>query len=64
MTSPKEVEATEYLKKHKILELMDNLTSMVFFHRPGEHCFRYPLAIENVGQCKVKSATRGRMKNR
>ncbi|XP_031418434.1 EF-hand calcium-binding domain-containing protein 10 [Clupea harengus] len=34
MTSPKEVEATEYLKKHKILELMDNLTSMVFFHRP------------------------------
>ncbi|KAL2093321.1 hypothetical protein ACEWY4_010633 [Coilia grayii] len=34
MTSTKEDEAAKYLEKHKILELMDNLTSMLFFHRP------------------------------
>ncbi|XP_042609306.1 EF-hand calcium-binding domain-containing protein 10 isoform X2 [Cyprinus carpio] len=34
MSSPRELEAAEYLKKHKIIELMDNLTSMLFFYRP------------------------------
>uniref|UniRef100_A0A673IXT5 Si:dkey-42p14.6 n=1 Tax=Sinocyclocheilus rhinocerous TaxID=307959 RepID=A0A673IXT5_9TELE len=35
MSSPRELEAAEYLEKHKIIELMDNLTSMLFFYRPG-----------------------------
>jgi len=38
MSSPREHEASEYLEKHKIIELMDNLTSMLFFYRPGKTC--------------------------
>ncbi|XP_055048800.2 EF-hand calcium-binding domain-containing protein 10 [Misgurnus anguillicaudatus] len=32
--STREQEAAEYLEKHKIIDLMDNLTSMLFFYRP------------------------------
>ncbi|MGH0150375.1 UNVERIFIED_CONTAM: hypothetical protein FKN15_020497 [Acipenser sinensis] len=35
MATSRELEAKNYLEKHKILELMDNLTSMLFFHRPA-----------------------------
>ncbi|KAJ8373618.1 hypothetical protein SKAU_G00041980 [Synaphobranchus kaupii] len=34
MATPREQEAANYLEKHKIPELMDNLTSTLFFHRP------------------------------
>ncbi|XP_018581661.1 EF-hand calcium-binding domain-containing protein 10 [Scleropages formosus] len=34
MATPREREAADYLQKHKIPELMHNLTSMLFFHRP------------------------------
>ncbi|KAK2867336.1 hypothetical protein Q8A67_025453 [Cirrhinus molitorella] len=34
MSTPREQEAAEYLDKHKIIELTDNLTSMLFFYRP------------------------------
>ncbi|KAM9854830.1 EF-hand calcium-binding domain-containing protein 10 [Aulostomus maculatus] len=34
MATEREKEAADYLKKHKIMELMDNLTSMLFFYRP------------------------------
>lgn len=34
MSSPREREAAEYIKKHEIVDLMDNLTSMLFFYRP------------------------------
>ncbi|XP_051976097.1 EF-hand calcium-binding domain-containing protein 10 isoform X2 [Xyrauchen texanus] len=34
MSTPREQEAAEYLKKHNISDLMDNLTSMLFFYRP------------------------------
>ncbi|CAM4734876.1 unnamed protein product [Leuciscus chuanchicus] len=34
MSLPREHEASEYIEKHKIIELMDNLTSMLFFYRP------------------------------
>ncbi|XP_037623708.1 EF-hand calcium-binding domain-containing protein 10 [Sebastes umbrosus] len=34
MATQKEQDAADYLKKHKIIELMDNLTSMLFFYRP------------------------------
>ena len=32
---PCEDEAQEYMVKHKIVELLDNLTAQVVFHRPG-----------------------------
>ena len=35
MATQRERDAADYLKKHRIMELMDNLTSMLFFHRPG-----------------------------
>ncbi|XP_013880510.1 EF-hand calcium-binding domain-containing protein 10 [Austrofundulus limnaeus] len=34
MANPREEEATVYLEKHKIMDLMENLTSMLLFHRP------------------------------
>lgn len=36
MATQREKEAADYLKKHKIVELMENLTSMLFFYRPGQ----------------------------
>ncbi|KAG7523365.1 EF-hand calcium-binding domain-containing 10 [Solea senegalensis] len=34
MATQREQDAADYLKKHKVIELMDNLTSMLFFYRP------------------------------
>uniref|UniRef100_A0A3B3VL94 Si:dkey-42p14.3 n=1 Tax=Poecilia latipinna TaxID=48699 RepID=A0A3B3VL94_9TELE len=34
MSTQRERDAKEYLKKHKIFELMDNMTSMLLFYRP------------------------------
>ncbi|XP_072529808.1 EF-hand calcium-binding domain-containing protein 10 [Salminus brasiliensis] len=34
MSTPREREAEQYLSNHKIMELMNNLTSMLFFYRP------------------------------
>ncbi|TNN41794.1 EF-hand calcium-binding domain-containing protein 10 [Liparis tanakae] len=34
MATQREQDAADYLKKHKIPELLENLTSMLFFHRP------------------------------
>uniref|UniRef100_UPI0037E7C85C EF-hand calcium-binding domain-containing protein 10 n=1 Tax=Semicossyphus pulcher TaxID=241346 RepID=UPI0037E7C85C len=34
MATQREKEAADYLQKHKIMELLDNLTSMLFFNRP------------------------------
>lgn len=41
MATQKEKESSDYLKRHKIIELMDNLTSMLFFYRPGEWWFLF-----------------------
>lgn len=35
MAARREEDAAVYLEKHKLVELMDNLTSMLFFYRPG-----------------------------
>ncbi|XP_038637154.1 EF-hand calcium-binding domain-containing protein 10 [Scyliorhinus canicula] len=35
MQSPLEREASEYLTQHQILELIDNLTSMLLYQRPA-----------------------------
>ncbi|KAK9516336.1 hypothetical protein VZT92_024273 [Zoarces viviparus] len=34
MATQREQDAADYLKKHKIPELVENLTSMLFFYRP------------------------------
>uniref|UniRef100_A0A3B5B3E7 Si:dkey-42p14.3 n=1 Tax=Stegastes partitus TaxID=144197 RepID=A0A3B5B3E7_9TELE len=34
MMATREQGAADYLKKHKIMELMENLTSMLFYYRP------------------------------
>ncbi|XP_037538481.1 EF-hand calcium-binding domain-containing protein 10 [Nematolebias whitei] len=34
MASQRENDAAEYLDKHKIIDLMDNLSSMLLFYRP------------------------------
>uniref|UniRef100_A0A672IZR1 Si:dkey-42p14.3 n=1 Tax=Salarias fasciatus TaxID=181472 RepID=A0A672IZR1_SALFA len=34
MSTQREKDAADYLQKHKIIELMESLTSMLFFHRP------------------------------
>uniref|UniRef100_A0A8C3APD3 Si:dkey-42p14.3 n=1 Tax=Cyclopterus lumpus TaxID=8103 RepID=A0A8C3APD3_CYCLU len=36
MATQREQDAADYLKKHKIPELLENLTSMLFFYRPGQ----------------------------
>uniref|UniRef100_A0A3P8SV43 Si:dkey-42p14.3 n=1 Tax=Amphiprion percula TaxID=161767 RepID=A0A3P8SV43_AMPPE len=33
-TGPREQQAADYLEKHKIRELMENLISMLFYYRP------------------------------
>ena len=32
---PRETEAHEYMEKHRILELFNNLTTQLIYHRPG-----------------------------
>ncbi|XP_072242449.1 EF-hand calcium-binding domain-containing protein 10 [Leuresthes tenuis] len=49
MATQREKDAAEYLKKHKIIELMDNLTSMLFFYRPENP---REFLIEQLGQLK------------
>ncbi|XP_033114594.1 EF-hand calcium-binding domain-containing protein 10-like [Anneissia japonica] len=34
MDNPREIESKEYLEKHKILELFDNITASLVFQRP------------------------------
>ncbi|XP_071348025.1 EF-hand calcium-binding domain-containing protein 10 [Trachinotus anak] len=50
MATQREQDAADYLKKHKIIELMDNLTSMLFFHRPEKP---REFLIEQLEQLKI-----------
>ncbi|XP_054476766.1 LOW QUALITY PROTEIN: EF-hand calcium-binding domain-containing protein 10 [Anoplopoma fimbria] len=50
MATQREQEAAEYLQKHRIAELMDNLSSMLLFHRPGNP---REFLIEQLEQLKV-----------
>ncbi|XP_039617118.1 EF-hand calcium-binding domain-containing protein 10 [Polypterus senegalus] len=34
MATPRELGATQYIEQHKIMELLDSITSMLLFHRP------------------------------
>lgn len=35
METQKEKDAAEYLQKHRIMDLLENLNSLLFFYRPG-----------------------------
>ncbi|GAA6215284.1 EF-hand calcium-binding domain-containing protein 10-like [Lates japonicus] len=50
MATQREHDAADYLKKHKIMELMDNLTSMLFFYRPEKPRV---FLIEQLEQLKI-----------
>ncbi|KAG8012331.1 Sorting and assembly machinery component 50-like protein A, partial [Nibea albiflora] len=50
MATQREQDAADYLKKHKIIELMDNLTSMLFFYRPENP---REFLIEQLEQLKI-----------
>lgn len=36
MATQREKDAAGYLKKHRVMELMDNLSGLLFFYRPGQ----------------------------
>ncbi|XP_059191341.1 EF-hand calcium-binding domain-containing protein 10 [Centropristis striata] len=58
METQREKDAADYLRKHQILELMDNLTSMLFFHRPENP---REFLVEQLEQLKLsqQSGVRG-----
>ncbi|XP_072291518.1 EF-hand calcium-binding domain-containing protein 10 [Eucyclogobius newberryi] len=58
MASEREKEAKEYLEKHQILELMDNLLSLVVFHRPEEPRRFLSLQVEQLKSSRL-AGTRG-----
>uniref|UniRef100_A0A1A8JHJ7 EF-hand calcium binding domain 10 n=1 Tax=Nothobranchius kuhntae TaxID=321403 RepID=A0A1A8JHJ7_NOTKU len=50
MASQRERDATDYLEKHKILELVENLTSMLLFHKPENP---REFLVEQLEQLKI-----------
>jgi len=48
---PCEDEAQTYMEKHKLVELLDNLTAQVVFHRPGTvHSVFYSIGRHILGR--------------
>ncbi|KAF7654145.1 hypothetical protein LDENG_00073410 [Lucifuga dentata] len=54
MATPREKEAADYLQKHKIVELIENLTSLLFFYRPENP---REFLIEKLEELKVSKQT-------
>ncbi|XP_010772909.1 EF-hand calcium-binding domain-containing protein 10 [Notothenia coriiceps] len=54
MATQREEDAAEYLKKHNIIELLDNLSCMLFFHRPDKP---REFLIEQLEQLKISQQT-------
>ncbi|XP_068169024.1 EF-hand calcium-binding domain-containing protein 10 [Antennarius striatus] len=50
MATPGENDADVYLKKHKVVELLDNLSGLLFFHRPENPT---EFLIEQLEQLKI-----------
>ncbi|XP_007896763.1 EF-hand calcium-binding domain-containing protein 10 [Callorhinchus milii] len=48
MEDPREQEASAYLREHKVLELLENLTSMLLYHRPDNPREFLITELENV----------------
>ncbi|KAM6973181.1 EF-hand calcium-binding domain-containing protein 10 [Aplochiton taeniatus] len=55
MATHREKEAYEYMEKHKIMELMDNLTSMLFFYRPERPREFLIIQLEQLKLSKTRS---------
>ncbi|KAK3558398.1 hypothetical protein QTP86_018002, partial [Hemibagrus guttatus] len=56
MSTPREQEAAQYLENHKIVELMNNLTSMLFYYRP-EHPREFLISqLEQMQASKLQEA--------
>ena len=34
---PRKQEATDYLEKHKVIDLLNNLTAQLIYHKPSEY---------------------------
>ncbi|XP_062858527.1 EF-hand calcium-binding domain-containing protein 10 [Trichomycterus rosablanca] len=56
MSTPREREAEEYVENHKILDLMNNLTSMLLFHRPDRPREFLIAKLEQLGASKLSEA--------
>ncbi|KAF3855186.1 hypothetical protein F7725_023241, partial [Dissostichus mawsoni] len=54
MATQREEDAAEYLKKHNIIQLLDNLSCMLFFHRPEKP---REFLIEQLEQLKISQQT-------
>ncbi|KAJ7998384.1 hypothetical protein DPEC_G00222140 [Dallia pectoralis] len=50
----REQETADYLKKHKIIELVDNLTSMLMFYRPDKPQEFLIAQLEQLGVSKSR----------
>lgn len=47
----KESDAQEYLKKHRIMELFENLTAQLIYERPGEYLNKHLIDIYDAEIC-------------
>ena len=47
----KESDAQEYLKKHKIMELFENLTAQLIYDRPGKYLNKHLIDIYDAEIC-------------
>ena len=47
----KEIAVQEYLKKHRIMELFENLTAQLIYERPGEYFNKHPIDIYDAEIC-------------
>nr|XP_033815172.1 EF-hand calcium-binding domain-containing protein 10 [Geotrypetes seraphini] len=50
----REIEAQEYLQRHKVLELMNTLTSLLLFHRPERTREFLINELENLKLARMK----------
>ncbi|XP_071398107.1 EF-hand calcium-binding domain-containing protein 10 [Centroberyx affinis] len=55
MATPREKEAADYLQKHKIIEVMEDLTSMLFFYRPENPREFLIEQLEQLKACQQRS---------
>lgn len=62
MATQREKEAADYLEKHRIMELLENLSGLLFFYRPGSRspAFtpKHPSWLEHVTNTVLVTVTR------
>ncbi|XP_019934384.2 EF-hand calcium-binding domain-containing protein 10 [Paralichthys olivaceus] len=60
MATQRERDAADYLKRHRIMELMENLSSLLFFYRPEKP---REFLIEQLEQLKISQQSGGQGPN-